>query len=302
MKKKPWKNKKGFTLVELIVVLVILAILIALLVPALTGYIDKARKKAKLLECRQCVVAAQTMLSEMYGATNGITNDVLGTQLNGEKDTIKKLAEVPGTITKIVTKEPAVVSKLTYQATNGLNVIYEKGHDPEYYISDDKIYSESAPGYLEWANDTDFPAEMFYVDGDTTKELKDEYKDLFDGRWNAAEYATKRVQALFRKKYGGDFPKVDVSELKLPDSLGKKDTLDNCVWKPMIDKNNKIFMVADSKGTAGSNAMASLIYYEGKYYYHKNGSDIRAEYVSDKNWEINLEDILKKNDWVETTQ
>ena len=37
-------RKKGFTLVELIVVLVILAILAALLIPALTGYIDKARK------------------------------------------------------------------------------------------------------------------------------------------------------------------------------------------------------------------------------------------------------------------
>lgn len=37
-------KKNGFTLVELIVVLVILAVLAALLVPALTGYIDKARK------------------------------------------------------------------------------------------------------------------------------------------------------------------------------------------------------------------------------------------------------------------
>ena len=36
------KDRKGFTLVELIVVLVILAILAALLIPALTGYIDKA--------------------------------------------------------------------------------------------------------------------------------------------------------------------------------------------------------------------------------------------------------------------
>ena len=34
---KKLKDKKGFTLVELIVVLVILAILAALLVPALTG-------------------------------------------------------------------------------------------------------------------------------------------------------------------------------------------------------------------------------------------------------------------------
>ena len=40
------KEKKGFTLVELIVVLVILAILAALLIPALTGYIDKARKES----------------------------------------------------------------------------------------------------------------------------------------------------------------------------------------------------------------------------------------------------------------
>ena len=36
-------TKRGFTLVELIVVLVILAILAALLIPALTRYIDKAR-------------------------------------------------------------------------------------------------------------------------------------------------------------------------------------------------------------------------------------------------------------------
>ena len=35
------KAKKGFTLVELIVVLVIIALLAALLIPALTGYIDK---------------------------------------------------------------------------------------------------------------------------------------------------------------------------------------------------------------------------------------------------------------------
>lgn len=37
-------TKRGFTLVELIVVLVILAILAALLIPALTGYIESQKE------------------------------------------------------------------------------------------------------------------------------------------------------------------------------------------------------------------------------------------------------------------
>ena len=37
-------NKKGFTLVEIIVVLVILAILAAIAVPSVLGYVEEAKK------------------------------------------------------------------------------------------------------------------------------------------------------------------------------------------------------------------------------------------------------------------
>lgn len=52
-------QKRGVTLVELIVVLVILAVLAALLLPSLTGYIDKAVEKRIMLQARSLMTAAQ---------------------------------------------------------------------------------------------------------------------------------------------------------------------------------------------------------------------------------------------------
>ena len=68
-------TKRGFTLVELIVVLVILAILAALLIPALTGYIDKARKSQVVAETRMLTQAVQTEMSTLY-ASNEYANQV----------------------------------------------------------------------------------------------------------------------------------------------------------------------------------------------------------------------------------
>ena len=98
-------KKKGFTLVELIVVLVILAILAALLVPALTGYIDKAKRKSIVAETRQVVMAAQTLIDEAYGKVDvgadsikieGGTKPTTGTEI--AKSDITDLVEVKGTI------------------------------------------------------------------------------------------------------------------------------------------------------------------------------------------------------------
>lgn len=75
------KVRKGFTLVELIVVLVILAILAALLIPALTGYIDKARKSQVIAETRMITQAVQAEMSELYAS------DEYRTQLSAKTNT-----------------------------------------------------------------------------------------------------------------------------------------------------------------------------------------------------------------------
>lgn len=69
MKKIRNNSKKGFTLVELIVVLVILAVMAAMLVPALTGYIDEARKKKDYNAASEVLTAAQSLVARYYGDT-----------------------------------------------------------------------------------------------------------------------------------------------------------------------------------------------------------------------------------------
>lgn len=66
MKKTGKSTKKGFTLVELIVVLVILAVLAAMLVPGLIGYIDRARAEKEYQTAATVYTAGQSVLTELY--------------------------------------------------------------------------------------------------------------------------------------------------------------------------------------------------------------------------------------------
>ena len=125
LQQKRRSKKGGFTLVELIVVLVILAILAALLIPALTGYIDRAKEKNVIAETRQCVMAAQTLYDEAYA--NVKKNGTADIPTDAE---ILKLAELTNkgklgtTDTDKVKFDGNKVSQLVY-THNGVTCTYK---------------------------------------------------------------------------------------------------------------------------------------------------------------------------------
>ena len=119
------QNKKsGFTLVEVIVVIVIIAILAGIAVPALTGYIKRASERSIIAECRQAVIAAQTIADEMRATGGGALNGNPDATVMAE---IIALSEIPasGVINHIIYTD-SVVTELQY-TNRGITVLYKNG-------------------------------------------------------------------------------------------------------------------------------------------------------------------------------
>lgn len=80
------KTNKGFTLIEVIVTIAILSILAALLIPTFSGLIEAADEKRAIMECRNTVNAANTLLIDNFENPNLVTNSAIKerAKLNGE--------------------------------------------------------------------------------------------------------------------------------------------------------------------------------------------------------------------------
>jgi prepilin-type N-terminal cleavage/methylation domain-containing protein len=84
--KSETQTRKGFTLVELIVVIVILGILAAIAIPALTGYISKAEDKQWEMQARDINIAVKTVIDEAWARGDFAGNDAALYFAQGDDD------------------------------------------------------------------------------------------------------------------------------------------------------------------------------------------------------------------------
>ena len=121
MKKIRQNSKKGFTLVELIVVLVILAVMAAMLVPALTGYIDEARKKKDYNAASEVLTAAQSAVARYYGDTASPTPAGAKTYIESGDgaDMVDDLTGIDSTLTNVTVSDTFVITNITVELPGG---------------------------------------------------------------------------------------------------------------------------------------------------------------------------------------
>ena len=139
LKNKLKNNKKGFTLVEIIVVLVILAVLAAAAIPTMLGFVEDSKGKAEIANARAAYVACQSIATEEKasgtatlknswtyviadtttdansGTNNKKLNQMLGTDLAGAS--VTPIISETGEVTKVVYKSTTTAAADAYQVT-----------------------------------------------------------------------------------------------------------------------------------------------------------------------------------------
>ena len=270
-KKTHRRNTNGFTLTEMIVVLVIIVILIALLVPTLVGYIDKAKEKEAIAECRRAVVSTQTLASEKYGSDNEVSGGIAF--LAKYKDEIFELAELPekasinylsfqneGTFADGASRS---ISVLKFTSSSKIKVIYDASKDSKYTID----WEDSGAGkYLS-------DAQTLWGSNDYIN--NDKLGDAFVKDNSDAPLTDTEVQLMneFAEKFGCTL-KIDPNTLQ---------------WRPVLIRGTDTVLLFTPSDPVTHKNQNTPVFYDGNNFYYY----VRKDYKG--NLEINQSAVTMDN-------
>ena len=255
------KNKKGFTLIELIVVIAILGILLLFLVPQVVGYIQSAKETKAKQECSQLVKIANIELVDLYASNS----------LDFSDDTINLLNK-SDYMTEVYANSNVADDSIVTLTANGNTgvVIYAE------YISSDDIHV--------YYNGMIYSLEPLVMS---------EYARILDILTSNDDINSltgyNRTKALQKAVLGEDGEYVDLTEAEveylknlvdnndLSIHSGEETTYDDLQWVPVSTPDGSdVIMVAThgmTNGKTGAVKEGRFIYYQGKYFYKAHFKD-----------------------------
>lgn len=131
-RRRKYESRKGFTLVEMIVVLLILAVVTSMAVPAFSRQIDDAKEKKAVTEAQACVTAGTGLGAQLYSEARSTALQSVSTDANAS-DAVT--AALTGWASSVTDKGPTL--------TGGLALTEGQG---QYYLKPGNLQSGTAAG------------------------------------------------------------------------------------------------------------------------------------------------------------
>lgn len=152
-RRRKYESRKGFTLVEMIVVLLILAVVTSMAVPAFSRQIDDAKEKKAVTEAQACVTAGTGLGAQLYSKARSTALQNVSTDANAS-DAVT--AALTGWASSVTDKGPTLTGDLALTEGQG-----------QYYLKPGQLQNSTAAGAdeLKAAAGVDGTVEDFWCSG-----------------------------------------------------------------------------------------------------------------------------------------